>query len=266
MVATRHSLRVHQNEAQGRHAVTTSGISREPRRARKSKKGMSTRPFPPLDAEHFGMIQSLLYAEPFWLLVAVTLLNKTPGSSARPIFWSIKERYPDASSLAAASQVELCSMVQALGLQTQRSKRIIQIATAWAASPPKKGICFVTKDYPTKLDGKGLPHGQAIEANDDACAGLLEIGHLPGCGPYAWDSWRIFCRDILRGKADDYNGLNAESGFEPEWKRVVPLDKELRACLRWMWLRDGLVWDPQTGATRPANQQDMDEVEQRPSV
>jgi len=27
----------------------------------------------------------------------------------------------------------------------------------------------------------------------------------------------------------------------------VPKDKELRACLRWMWMREGWWWDAETG-------------------
>ncbi|CAK7231850.1 hypothetical protein SCUCBS95973_008061 [Sporothrix curviconia] len=34
---------------------------------------------------------------------------------------------------------------------------------------------------------------------------------------------------------------------QPEWMRVLPRDKELRACLRWMWMREGWNWDPLTG-------------------
>jgi hypothetical protein len=67
-------------------------------------------------------------------------------------------------------------------------------------------------------------------------------------GPYALDSWRIFCRDILRGVATGWNGEGAkEEGFQPEWMRVLPEDKELRAYLRWMWLKEGFEWDPFTG-------------------
>jgi hypothetical protein len=29
--------------------------------------------------------------------------------------------------------------------------------------------------------------------------------------------------------------------------RVLPRDKELRACLRWMWMKEGWEWDPVTG-------------------
>lgn len=35
-----------------------------------------------------------------------------------------------------------------------------------------------------------------------------------------------------------------------EWTRVLPLDKELRAYLRWRWLRLGFDWDPVSGERR----------------
>ena len=47
--------------------------------------------------------------------------------------------------------------------------------------------------------------------------------------------------------------------MDKEWTSVVPLDKELRAYLRWRWLVNGWVWDPLTGKKRKAND---DETEQ----
>jgi len=43
------------------------------------------------------------------------------------------------------------------------------------------------------------------------------ISHLPGSGPYALDSYRIFCTD------------------PHEWKSVIPSDKELVRYLKWKW-------------------------------
>ena len=66
-----------------------------------------------------------------------------------------------------------------------------------------------------------------------------EIAHLPGVGPYALDSFRIFHRDEMRGLAEDWLGKGAEGkDFEPEWKRVVPLDKELKAYVNWRWSKE----------------------------
>ena len=257
---TRRSARISKRAAVGVFrapgAARSADITQAPSRSTAvASKCTSARAFPSIREAHFGMIQSLLFREPFWLLVAVTLLNKTPGKSARPIFWAVKQRWPDVPTMAAADQEELCRMIRSLGLQSQRSRRIQRLAAAWSTAPPQAAVRYRTKDYPRHGDGRDIDHRILSDATE--CRGALEIGHLPGCGPYAWDSWRIFCRDMLRGVADDYNGLHAAPNFEPEWKRVRPLDKELRGCLQWMWLREGRVWDPATGKSRAATELEM---------
>jgi len=133
------------------------------------------------------------------------------------------------------------------------------MAEAWLANPPVAGRRYRTLHYPVKGDGKGYKKTEIVEQDAQDCGGALEIGHIPGCGPYAWDSWRIFCRDVLRGVAEGFDGQGAEvAELEPEWKRVLPLDKELRATLRWMHLREGLVWDQETGERRPATEAEME--------
>lgn len=222
--------------------------------------GVSIRPFPPITAEHFGIIQGRLCREPFWLLIAVTFLNKTSGRAARPIFWALKEKYPTPELLANAEQDDLSDMIHCLGLQNQRAKRLIRIASAWVEREPVKGRRSRTLHYPAKDDGKEIKADEVIEEDADDCSGALEIGHIPGCGPYAWDSWRIFCRDVLRGVAEDYNGAGAAEGFVPEWQKVLPDDKELRACLRWMWLREGWIWNHETGKKRKATDEEMEKA------
>jgi len=49
--------------------------------------------------------------------------------------------------------------------------------------------------------------------------------------------------------------------MQGEWARVLPLDKELRAYLRWRWLRVGWVWDPLTGERKPAGKEVLAKVE-----
>lgn len=240
----------------------TSGFfTPSPTKTPRPPKGTSTCPVPPTTSAHFGLIQEKLWREPFWLIIAVTLLNKTAGRSAVPIFWSLKELYPTPEDLAKADVNHLISMIETLGLQNQRAKRFILIARAWVESPPEKEKRYRTLHYPAKNDGKTYKKGETIEEDADECAGALEIGHIPGCGPYAWDSWRIFCRDVVRGLATDYNGEGAESeDLVPEWQRVLPLDKELRACLRWMWLREGWIWDCETGNRRLASEEETEKA------
>ncbi len=89
-----------------------------------------------------------------------------------------------------------------------------------------------------------------------------EVGHLAGLGSYAIDSWRIFCRDELRGLPaglSDRGDLLRDPAAKAEelakeWTRVLPLDKELRAYLRWRWLRVGFEWDPVSGEQKLADE------------
>jgi methyl-CpG-binding domain protein 4 len=227
--------------------------------------GTSAVPFPKLSAPRFGLIQERLANDPFRLLIAVTFLNKTHGKAARPIFEQVMETYPTPNDLAAADVTSLSEMIHSLGFQNQRARKLVKIAETWISEPPQKGKLFRTMDYPHKGNGRHLKPKDTVDEDVDDCiqAGALEIAHIYGLGPYAWDSWRIFCRDVFRGVAEGYNGEGISgytplsptthtSTFEPEWKRVVPLDKELRACLRWMWLREGWEWDPLTGEKKKA--------------
>ncbi|KAF2842682.1 DNA glycosylase, partial [Patellaria atrata CBS 101060] len=203
-------------------------------------------PFPPLEASSFGLIQEKLAADPFILLVAVVFLNKTKGTAAIPKFWQLIERYPTPEALAEADSCELTDIIQQLGLQNERAKTLINLANVWVADPPSKGRRHRKLNYPEPREGCNILPREILK-DDDERFGAWEIAHLPGCGAYALDSWRIFCRDKLRGLALDWNGTGAGSPFQPEWMRVVPKDKELRAFLRWMWLKHGWTWDPKTG-------------------
>ncbi|GAM82559.1 hypothetical protein ANO11243_005410 [Dothideomycetidae sp. 11243] len=215
--------------------------------------GTSCIAFPPTTASRFGIVQEALWDDPYKLLIAVMFLNKTKGETAMPIFRSLMARYPTPDDLARADVSEISAMIYHLGLQTQRAKKLINFAKIWVADPPQLGRRHRSRDYPCHGDGRALKP-DAIEPDATLCAGALEVAHLPGCGPYAWDSWRIFCRDVLRGVATGYDGEGSGGcGFEPEWKRVLPLDKELRAFLRWMWLRQGWVWDPISGKSEAAD-------------
>lgn len=210
--------------------------------SQKSKRvpaGTSAVPFPSIDADHFGVMQEKFAHDPFKLVLATMFLNKTAGRFAVPIVDTLVARYPTPELLAKADVEEVFEIVEKLGLGHQRSRNAIRLAQTWLDAPPTKGKRYRTLHYPRHGDGLKHKPSEVLTDNPDDCAGFLEIGHLHGCGPYAWDSWRISCRDTLRG--------NATSTSEPEWKRVLPNDKELRAYLRWKWLREGWVWDPLSG-------------------
>ena len=127
-------------------------------------------------------------------------------------------------------------------------------ANIWLEDPPAVGRRCAVRGYPTKDSGHNIPKGKILSDSDEREA--WEIGHMTQ-GPYALDSWRIFCRDKLRGVAEGWNGEGTEEGFQPEWMRVIPEDKELRAFLRWMWLKEGFEWDPFTGEKEVAGEELM---------
>ncbi|KAF2452515.1 DNA glycosylase, partial [Lineolata rhizophorae] len=220
-------------------------------------------PCPPLDSPSFGLIQEKFADNPFHLLLVVYFLNKTKGTAAIPSFFSLIERYPTAEDLAHASEADITEMIKPLGLQNIRSRNIVIFAKKWVSDPPQAGKRYRTLNYPRVGDGRDIKRDEIVADNaEDPREGAFEIGHLPICGPYARDSWRIFCRDVQRGIADGWNGEGRSGMFEPEWKRVVPSDKELRAFLRWMWLREGWDWDPLTGEKKVASSEVLDKAKQ----
>ncbi|KAG5936588.1 hypothetical protein E4U53_000190 [Claviceps sorghi] len=234
----------------------------------KRKRGgvVSSVPFPSLYCSRFGLIQEEMAHDPFWLLIAVTFLIKTNGRAAIPVFRKVRERFPSPRQLADPGNAEeLLGMIRHLGLATNRLKFIQKYASLFQEAPPMAGSLHQVRNYDKRDDASGSedmhviglqPQDQTLDALPmaDSPVGKAsmeawEIGHMTQ-GKYTLDSWRIFCRDKLLGRAEDWNGKGREPEFQPEWMRVMPQDKELRAYLRWMWMREGWEWDPVTGERR----------------
>ncbi|QPC69329.1 hypothetical protein HYE68_000081 [Fusarium pseudograminearum] len=211
---------------------------------------------PTIHASRFGLIQETLSTNLYALLVATVLWNRTRGTQARPVFDKLISKYPTPTHLAAASFADLGELIRPIGLYNSRAARFIAFAKAWIDNPPCKTKRYRKLHYPMKGDGRDVGKDEVLDEDDERQG--WEVAHLPSLGPYAIDSCRIFHRDMLRGLAKDWNGDKAEPGFEPEWKRVVPLDKELRAFLRWMWLKEGWIWDPETGHKVKASAERME--------
>lgn len=216
---------------------------------------MSSVPFPPLSAPRFGLAQERQADEPFWLLIAVTFLIKTRGTVAIPIFEELKARFPGATHIANPANAQaITDMVRPLGLVKSRVAFLQRYARNFLDQPPKPGLRYRVRGYDQRdvsparcQQSEADPNETAgmSDGNIHADADAWEIGHMTK-GKYALDSWRIFCRDRLLGRAEDWNGKGREPEFQPEWMRVRPMDKELRAYLRWMWMREGWEWNPHT--------------------
>lgn len=263
----------------------TSKLPRKPQSSAKSpyfpkppikrikREQISCIPFPPLDSNNFGLVQESLCHDPFKLFIAVIFLNKTRGAVAMPVFYKLISQYPTAASLAAANEQDIVSIFAHLGLQNQRARKCIGLAKTWLANPPVKGKRYRRLHYPLKGDGRDISVTEGPLSDEDARV-AWEVGHLVGIGSYGIDSWRIFCRDELRGVVVPSYGGSAlpsldelrhvpevrEAELAKEWTRVLPLDKELRAYLRWRWLRVGFEWDCATGERKVAGQKVLEEV------
>lgn len=106
------------------------------------------------------------------MLVACILLNRATAKVARPIFDRILQRWPTPEAMADATCPELGKELKRLGLQYTRAIRLTAMSHGYLA---------------------GIP-----------------IHRLPGVGPYAMESHRIF----IRGETD-----------------FVPTDAKLRGYL-----------------------------------
>ncbi|KAM0203765.1 hypothetical protein ACHAPA_006299 [Fusarium lateritium] len=212
-------------------------------------------PFAPLTSPEFGLVQEKFAHEPFWLLIVVTFLIKTKGKHAIPVFYKVKKRFPILADIACAANSEhIIDMIRHLGLADHRLTLMQKYARIFLSDPPTPGVRYKVKNYDQRevesSPSSRLPPGEYqpsfAKVADEQDLEAWEIGHLTQ-GKYALDSWRIFCRDEFLGRATDWNGGDREPEFQPEWMRVRPDDKELRAYLRWMWMKEGWEWDPSTG-------------------
>ncbi|KAJ4395493.1 hypothetical protein N0V91_010805 [Didymella pomorum] len=201
-----------------------------------------------LQSAGYGLIQERIRDSLYALVVQVILWNQTHGRAARPVLFQILTLYPTPFHLSQAKPDELTAILQPLGLHNIRAKRLIALAEAWLAAPPCKERRYRRLHYPDRGCGLDVKAGEILGLEDEREG--WEIAHLPGMGPYALDSYRIFYRDRLR----------KFEGGEPEWKRVLPLDKDLRPYLKWRWAQDGWEWNEFTGKKRKLTPDEMEKV------
>lgn len=197
-----------------------------------------------LAPSEFGLIQERIRND-LWALVVQTILwNQTTARAGRPVLFKLLSTYPAPEAMVAANLEDVLTIIGRLGLQNKRSALLIDLAKAWLVAPPDPSRRYARKNYPFPGNNWNIADGMLIEGDDPQPG--YEIAHLPGVGPYAIDSYRIFYRDTLRGV-----GAAPHEVFEPEWKRVVPGDKDLRAYLKWKWRQEGWEWDMLTGQRVP---------------
>lgn len=123
---------------------------------------MSSRYAEPKAPKAGKLFQEDLLDEPFWMLVACSLVNLTTWDQGQPAFEWLRRNYGDAGELAGAFEEDLHAPLKPLGLWRRRARSLILLANAWIEREPR--------------------------SYDD-------VKRLPGCGKYAADTWAIFVED-----------------------------------------------------------------------
>lgn len=114
-----------------------------------------------------------------------------------------------------ASEMELTDMIRPLGTQSIRARRLINLSRVYLQDPPS--LCDLRPSRPTILPRTSTNNHNALDGSPRQQRERYPptpISHLPGTGPYALDSYRIFCT------------VHNDPGSD-EWKNVTPRDKEL---------------------------------------
>lgn len=220
-------------------------------------------PVPSLTEEWFGLSLERLTDNPFSILTGPTITELTagiPNLSRHQLREELMRRWPTAHKLATASTEDIMALLDPMGLgleqEEQLREALLKLAKEYVKMPPTKDRRFGCENYPL-----GAVHNviddEVFEAEDKDIANEVhardaswEIGHITK-RHVAIDAWRIFCRDVLLGRAEDWKGTGAAPGFEPEWKRVSPEDPALRCFVVWLWMKEGVFWDPLTGVKQP---------------
>lgn len=189
------------------------------------------------------LIQEAVCHDPWKVLLAVRLLNVTTGRMAIPVFWKIMHRWPTPQRLVDAPLDELIEFIRPLGLYNKRAKWFKDISRCYIEDPPRY---FINSSYPSPDTCAATSIKPACKRKTRSSYPDTPISHFPGVGPYAFDSFRIFCTSSY--------GPGVEARAEEEWKHVMPSDKELIRYLRWKWAyEEQKIWYPIKGVIGDVN-------------
>ena len=112
---------------------------------------------------------------------------------------------------------ELVELLRPLGLYNKRAKWFKEISQHYMDDPPRYSSSRPEAEV-TTASQRPCTRQTRSRARVSSPYPHTPISHFPGVGPYALDSFRIFCRSSLEPEADTTNEV---------WKQVMPSDKEL---------------------------------------
>ncbi len=124
-----------------------------------------------------GLLQESLWPDEWRVLVSCLLLNLTTRAQVDKVVDNLFHRYPGPCSMALAKDEELHDIIKSLGLVNKRVKTLKRFSQE-----------YMTKKWNTPKE-------------------------LYGCGKYADDAWRIFCRGDWKEVEPNDHALNDYHGF-----------------------------------------------------
>ncbi len=130
-----------------------------------------------LQKSPIGMLQEEMWPDVWKILVVCILHNPTSRKQVDKVYQSLFSRYPTESHMASASPENLARILKPLGLYNRRSKSLIRFSKEYISNKWK------------------LP------------------SDLYGCGKYADDCYKVFCRF--------------------QWNDVEPTDHALNDYVDW---------------------------------
>ncbi|CAM6037598.1 unnamed protein product [Sphagnum compactum] len=110
----------------------------------------------------YGLIQEQLYQDPWKVLVACMLLNKTGGRQMHKVIWDLFELCPHPEACLTTETEKIGTIIRSLGLQNKRAKMLQRFSEEYA-------------------------HGD-----------WTNVSQLHGIGEYARDAYAIFCEGRWR--------------------------------------------------------------------
>ena len=124
-----------------------------------------------------GLLQESLWPDEWRVLVSCLLLNLTTRAQVDKVVDILFHKYPCPVSMTMAKESDLHSIIKSLGLANKRVKTLKRFSEE-----------YITKKWETPKE-------------------------LYGCGKYADDAWRIFCRGDWKEVEPNDHALNDYHGF-----------------------------------------------------
>ena len=118
------------------------------------------------------LLQELYVPDEWRILVCCLLLNQTSRKQVDPMINKLFERYPDAKTMSHAKEEDLHKLLKPLGLWKRRAVTLKRFSQE-----------FINGEWQTAKD-------------------------LYGCGKYADDAWRIFCKGDWQDVEPNDHALN----------------------------------------------------------